>query len=61
MRDYRVMLFGIALILLGIACKVMLIGFTEGGFLLFMGRVVPFIGIVVAAVGLFTTDNRSQP
>lgn len=60
MKDYRVMLFGIALILLGIACKVMLIGFAEEGFLLFMGRVTPFIGIVVTAVGIFTTDNKSR-
>jgi hypothetical protein len=58
MKDYRIMLFGIALILFGIACKVMLIGFVGSGFLLFLGRVTPFAGIIVAAVGLFTTDNR---
>lgn len=60
MKDYRVMLFGIALILFGIACKVMLIGFIGGGFLLFMGRVTPFVGIFVTAAGLFTTDSKSQ-
>ncbi len=60
MKDYRAMLFGIALILFGIACKVMLIGFVGDGFLLHMGRITPFIGILVTAVGLFTTDGKSQ-
>jgi len=58
MKDYRTMLFGIALILFGIACKVMSIGIVESGFMIFMGRVPPFIGIIVATVGLFTTDNE---
>jgi len=58
MKDYRTMLFGIALILFGIACKVMLIGYTGPSFLIFMGRVTPFVGIIVTAVGLFTTDDN---
>lgn len=58
MRDYRIMLFGIALILFGIACKVMLIGYSGSDFLLFMGRVTPFLGIIITAIGLFTTDNE---
>ena len=59
MKDFKVMLFGIALILFGIACKVMLIGFVGSGFLLFLGRVTPFIGIVITTFGLFIKDyNR---
>ncbi|MDI3508246.1 MAG: hypothetical protein PWP55_438 [Clostridiales bacterium] len=59
MKDYRIMLFGIALILFGIACYVMLINYTWAeNFLLTVGRISPFIGIIVTAVGLFTTDNK---
>ena len=58
MKDYRIMLFGIALILFGIACKVMSIGVVASGFMIFMGKVPPFVGIIVTAVGLFTIDNE---
>lgn len=57
MKDYRIMLLGIALILFGIACNVMLIGFIAKGFLFFLGRVIPFVGIIVATVGLFSTST----
>ncbi|AUS96064.1 hypothetical protein CDQ84_03180 [Clostridium thermosuccinogenes] len=56
MKDIKIMLFGIALILFGIALKAMFIEYIESGFLLFMERVIPFIGIIVTAVGLLTTD-----
>jgi hypothetical protein len=59
MKDYRIMLFGIALILFGTACNVMLnTSLWAESFLLIVGRISPFIGIIVTAIGLFTTDNK---
>ena len=60
MKDYKIMLFGIALILFGIARKVMLIGFTESDFSLFIGKVTPFVGIIIVGVGLFITNNENE-
>ncbi|AUS96085.1 hypothetical protein CDQ84_17590 [Clostridium thermosuccinogenes] len=60
MKNFKIMLFGIALILLGIALKLMFIEYVESGFLLVLERVTPFIGIIVTAIGLFLTDYDSK-
>ncbi len=61
MKDYRVLLFGIALILFGIACEVMLIDRTDTGVWWIVNKIggaAPFVGIVVSAVGLSTANSE---
>ena len=57
MKQYKTMLLGIALILFGIACRVMIVGRIDPGFLEEIGIFSPFIGIIIVLVGYFTKDN----
>lgn len=53
------MLLGIAIILFGIAYRVVLISYVVDEFLLSLIREIPFIGIVVTIVGYFTAKKNS--
>lgn len=56
-KQYKTMLLGIAFILFGIACRVMIIGRINTGILEDIGIYLPFIGIIIVLVGYFRKEN----
>lgn len=59
-KEYKTMLLGIALILFGIACRVMIIGRIAPEFLEMIGIYLPFIGIIIVFAGYFTKDKPQK-
>jgi len=58
MKDYRIMLLGIAIILFGIAYEVTLIGYDPAEFLRFIVKTFKFIGIIVTLIGYFEAEKK---
>jgi hypothetical protein len=58
MKDYRLMLLGIAIILFGIAYEVTLIGYSPAEFLRFIVKTFKFIGIIVTVIGYFEAEKK---
>ncbi|ADQ47000.1 hypothetical protein Calkro_2162 [Caldicellulosiruptor kronotskyensis 2002] len=58
MKDYRLMLLGIAIILFGIAYEVTLIGYAPEEFLRFIVKTFKFIGIIVTVIGYFEAEKK---
>ncbi len=59
MKDYRLMLLGIAILLFGISCELLRMGLDAGLWILFLGRVMPFVGIVVVIAGAIKAGEKS--
>ena len=53
MKQNKLMLLGIALLLFGISCGVMGIGYETPKIIGLFGVCVPFLGIAVAVLGFF--------
>lgn len=60
MKSYKTMLLGIALILFGMACRIMTIGYISPGFLDHISIIFPFAGIITVFVGFFSKDNPKK-
>lgn len=58
MKNYRIILLGIAIILFGIAWRVMLFGYVASEFQIGIAKALSIIGMAVTIVGLFTTEEN---
>lgn len=59
MKEYKTMLLGIAVILLGIACRVMIIDRIGPARYEWLGGILPFVGIIITLVGYFSKSRRN--
>lgn len=57
MKQIKTMLLGIAIILFGIACRIMGIGYESPTLIEWLGNGLPFIGIIITVVAFFINEN----
>lgn len=59
MKEYKTMLLGITVILLGIACRVMIIDRIGPAICEWLGGILPFVGIIITLVGYFSESKKN--
>lgn len=59
-KEYKVFLLGIALLLFSISIGVMKIGYDLPDYLIVFVRGLPFIGFIVCCCGLIAGDNKNN-